>query len=341
MACVTSGRRVLFVEGGAGQWDGAGALATLDLRRNLHSYRPLAVAQPGLFHSPSPLPDGGVLVSRRPATGTGTHGIYRLDPERGTLSLVLDRPGLHEMQAQVLAPREVPDGRSSVVDEKADWAKLYCLNLYETDLDARSWPKGLVKRLRIVEAVGRHDRRLIGEVDVDPDGSFNVQIPANTAVQLQALDTGGMALRASQWIWAKNKEQRGCIGCHEDGERKPENVLASALTRPSANLMLSPERRRTVRYDRDISPILRRKCATAACHNEADLARRVTPGKARTSPLVWAIEGQNTSRPWDRLPAGKPIRKMPPSGSPALSADEKQALIEWIDLGAIHGGGRP
>jgi hypothetical protein len=336
MACVTAGRKVVFVEADTAQWDGAGALAALDLRRNLHSYRRLAAAGPGLFHSPSPLPDGGVLVSRRPVTGAGTHGIYRLDPERGTLSLVLDRPESHEIQAQALAPREVPDGRSSVVDEKVEWAKLYCLNLYESDLDARSWPKGLVKRLRIVEAAGKRERRFIGEIDVDEDGSFNVQIPANTPVQLQALDAGGMALRASEWIWAKNKEHRGCIGCHEDGERTPENVMASALRRPSANFVLPPERRRTVEYRRDIAPFLRRKCATSGCHGETDLLRQVTPGQARTSPLIWAVEGRNTSRPWDRVAPGKPPRKMPPAGSAALTDAERRALIEWIDL-----GGRP
>lgn len=336
MACITTRRCVLFVESDAAQWDGAGALATLDLRRNLRSYRRLTAAGPGLFHSPSPLPDGGALVSRRPATGAGTHGIYRLDPERGTLELVLDRPQTHEMQAQVLAPREVPDGRSSVVDEKVEWAKLYCLNVYESDLDARLWPKGLVKRLRVVEAVGKHERRFIGEVDVDADGSFNVQIPANTPVQVQTLDAAGMALRASEWFWAKNKEQRGCIGCHEDGERTPENVMASALRRPSANLVLPPERRRTVGYRLDIAPFLRRKCATSGCHGEADLLQRVTPGKARTSPLIWAIEGRNTSRPWDRPAAAKPVKKMPPAGSPPLTEDEGRALIEWIDL-----GGRP
>jgi hypothetical protein len=377
MACVTAKGLVVFVEADAAAWDGAGSLAVIGLRRNLHSYRRLSLPAAYLYHSPSPLPDGTVLVSRRPAGG-GTHGIFRLDLKTGELETVFDALEMHAIQAQALVPRAVPDGRSSVVDEKQTWAKLYCLNVYATDLSARLWPRGSVKRIRLLEGLPNPaanrttvnglspllQKRFLGEIDADEDGSFHMQIPANLPVQIQALDENGMALRSSAWIWAKNKEQRGCIGCHEDGERTPENVMASALTRPAANLMLPPERRRTVEFERDIAPILEQRCATAACHlgaaqlklsgqgrrlsagYQALLAkdpktgsfRYVTPGVARTSPLVWALLGGNTSRPWDHpAPANAPSR-MPPAGSFPLTATEMRAVIEWIDLGAHYNG---
>ena len=386
MACVTAKRLVLFVDASAVAWDGAGPLGVIDLRRNLHSYRRLALPPAYLYHSPSPLPEGAVLVSRRPANGGGSHGIYRLDPETGRLDLVFDSPDMHDIQAQAVVPRAVPDGRSSVVDEEQAWAKLYCLNVYETDLSSRLWPKGSVKRIRLLEGLPRTAadgatidslspllrKRFLGEIDADEDGSFHAQIPANLPVQIQALDANGMALRSSAWIWAKNKEQRGCIGCHEDGERTPENVMASALTRPAANLTLPPERRRTVEFERDIAPLLGQRCATAACHGgavqpklsgkgqrfsaayEALLEkdprtggfRYVIPGVARTSPLVWAIFGRNTSRPWDHPAPGGAPKTMPPAGSSPLTAAEKRVIVEWIDLGAHYnslpgnGGGR-
>ena len=55
-------------------------------------------------------------------------------------------------------------------------------------------------------------------IAVEEDGSFNLEVPANTPIELQLLDDDGMALRRCGWIWAKNHEPRGCIGCHEDGE---------------------------------------------------------------------------------------------------------------------------
>ena len=355
MACTTAKRLVVFIEGDRATWDGAGTVATLALRRNLHSYHALTSPADGLYHSPSPLPDGAVLISRRPATGTGTHGIYRLDPETGRAQLVFADPRFHSMQAKLVAPREEPDGRSTVVDESEPTAKLYCLSVYTTDFADPAWmPPGSVKRLRVLEGMPLKavsaaalspllPRRFLGEIDVDEDGSFQVQVPANLPIQLQALDADGMALRSSAWIWAKNKENRGCIGCHEDGERTPENLVPKALEHAAPKLTLPPERRRTVDFRRDVMPILKVRCAS--CHTKAplpltseqlaykSLLRQVQPGRARTSPLVWRIHGRNTSRPWDGV-AAKPGALMPPAGSPPLTADEKRAIVEWIDLGA-------
>jgi hypothetical protein len=79
-------------------------------------------------------------------------------------------------------------------------------------------------------------RRLLGELDLEEDGSFNIQVPANTPIELQLIDSQGKALRSCRWLWVKNKENRGCIGCHEDGELTPENRLAKALTKPAVPL---------------------------------------------------------------------------------------------------------
>jgi hypothetical protein len=353
MACTTAKRMVVFIEGEQASWDGGGTVSTLSLRRNLHSYRALTGPADGLYHSPSPLPDGAVLISRRPAAGAGTHGIYRLDPETGRAQLVFADPRFHSIQAKLVAPRNEPDGRSSVVEESEPNATLYCLSVYTTDFADPTWmPPGSVKRLRVLEGVPRTTaavrppllhRRLLGEIDLDPDGSFQIQVPANLPIQLQALDSDGIALRSSAWIWAKNRENRGCIGCHEDGERTPENVMAQALTHPAVKLTLAPERRRTVDFRRDIMPILAARCAS--CHAAAplplisaqpaykSLLAHVQPDRARTSPLVWRIYGRNTSRPWDGV-AAVAVSPMPPAGSPPLSAEEKRAIAEWIDLGA-------
>ena len=236
----------------------------------------MTLPQDGAFLSPAPLRGWHAcwwLASRlHAAAPTGSGGWTR---RRASSSPSSTTPENHELQPQALEARALPDGRSSVVDEKQPWAKLYCLNVYESDLDQRGLDSAaLVKRIRILEGLPRTagtlspllDKRFIGEFDIDPDGSFHAQVPANVPVQIQAIDADGMALRTSAWIWAKNKEQRGCIGCHEDGERTPENVLASALTHPAVNLMLAPERRRTVDFERDIAPVLRARCASAACH---------------------------------------------------------------------------
>ncbi len=379
MPCTTTKGLALFIEADYLTWDGAGTIGSVRIRRPLHSYRPITRESDGLFHSPSPLLDGEVLLSRRSRDGSDTHGVYRLDPVSGRIDLVFDDPGYHDIQAKIVAPRPEPDGRSSVVTEKDPYGKLYCLDVHITDIDnPQLTSPDTVKRLRVLEGISLADktvasngipqlvqRRILGEIDIEKDGSFNIEIPANTPIELQTLDDNGMALRSCGWIWAKNHEPRGCIGCHEDGELTPENVFVDAAKRPSIKLTLPAERRRTVDFRRDVMPIIAAKCAQ--CHEQAISPLRLTrdigpatfnhsyknlltederpghgkyvhPGRARTSPLIWRLFGRNTSRSWDPTFSQKRIPKMPPEQSTALTEDEKRTFVEWIDIGALWDG---
>jgi hypothetical protein len=391
MPCTTAKGLAVFVESDTLPWDGAGSLGCVKLRRPLHSYRPITEEADGFFLSPSPLPDGRILVSRRSRDEGDTHGVYRLDPATGRFELIFDDPDYHDVQAKMLYPRPEPDGRSSVVRAEDPNGGLFCLDVYVSDLERRQWlAPGTVKRLRVLEGVpARNDlpnargssangvsalaqRRILGEIDVEADGSFNIEIPANTPVELQTLDVDGMALRTCSWIWARNREPRGCIGCHEDGELTPENILVEAVTRPSVKLTLPAKQRRTVDFRRDIMPIIAGKCIR--CHDQDGSSPHLTddpspttrangkayfnrsyesllaagsrpgygkyvhPGKARTSPLIWHIFGRNTSRPWDNTFSQENIAQMPPKQHKALTEDEKRTFVEWIDMGALWDG---
>ena len=420
MPTVTAAGLVVFVEADKVGWDGAGSLAAVSLRRPLHTYRQITRESDGLFHSPSPLPDGRILVSRRPAAEGSNHGIYRLVPSTGRFELVFDDPKYHDIQAKILAPRPEPDGRSSSVfvatgdiDDptskksfipKNPRGKLYCLNVYISDLDRSQWSApGTVKRVRVLEglphriegarsflpkglAIGASGagsteagipptlpRRFLGEVPVEEDGSFNVEVPADIPIELQLLDEDGMALRSCGWIWVKNNEPRGCIGCHEDQELTPENRMVDAVKKRSIPLTLPPERRRHVDFRHDVMPVVEAKCVS--CHGSGRMprldggsqlirhgdctyfnrayesllaahepvgerrsafGRYVHAGQARTSPLIWHLFGRNTSRPWDlETTSDVPVKQMPPEGARALTEDEKRMFIEWIDTGAL------
>ena len=354
MPTVTTDREVIFVENEQPAADGSGWLASVTMRRNLHSYRRLTQPDEGLFLSPSPLHNGEVLVARRPADGSGTYALVRYNPATGALSEVFDDPGYQDIEPRELAPRPEPDGRSSVVNEQDPTGLLYCLNVFETDVASARWGRpGVRRRLRVVEGLPRVKaeastapppaRRILGEIAVEPDGSFNVRVPANIPIQLQLLDEHGLAMRTCSWIWVKNREPRGCIGCHEDGELTPTNRMVDAVRKPSIALTLPPERRRRVTFERNILPIITAKCATPACHggtlpqrlrDHAQL-RRYVAGTARTSPLVWHLTGRMTAQPWDDLTAAAVMReKMPPAGMTPLTDDELRTIFEWIDMGA-------
>lgn len=334
---------VVYVESDRLSADGGGRLAAVSQRRPLHTYRSLSAAGDGLFRAPAGLPDGRVLVAWRPADGSGSFGIFRFDPETGVREVVFDDPGWHDVQAKVVAPRAKPDDRSSVVRDDDPTGKLFTLDVNIHDLGPRL-AAGEAKRLRLVEGVPAPDRppgrRLLGEIPLAEDGSYQVQVPANTPVQLQLVDADGLALRTSAWLWVRNHAQQGCVGCHEDPERTPPNRFAKALASPAPELGLPPERRRTVRYAEDVKPIVDAKCLS--CHGgdgepprldgPAALAPYVVSGAARRSPLVWHLVGRTTVRPWDAEAGGAAARPMP-AGAVDLSADEVRAFVEWIDLG--------
>ncbi|MHB0959824.1 MAG: HzsA-related protein [Pirellulaceae bacterium] len=413
MPCVTDRGLVLFIECDGPQADGGGQIGSVTFRRPLKSYRAVTSEKDGfVYRAPSCWTQGCVLISRRPLDASASWGAFILDPKTLTCQPILDDPAYDEVQAVAVRATRQPDGRSTVVDDTKPTAKMYGLNVEQHDLPDASWlPPGTATRLRVLEGVpdtvsadndtvsagdasrssAAHStlgpnglscpsrppiaqRRLLGEAPIQPDGSFHINIPPNTPIQLQTLDENGLALRTCGWIWSKNLEPRGCIGCHEDGESTPENTFVDALRHPAVVLTLPPERRRTVDFRRDVMPILEQKCV--ACHDQKGdpprldggmapvagssgfnrayvnlLAARdasdaqtgrglyVHSGRARTSPLIWHVLGRNTSRPWDgEATNGQAAKPIPPGTVAPLTKLETRILVEWIDMGALWDG---
>jgi hypothetical protein len=55
----------------------------------------------------------------------------------------------------------------------------------------------------------------LGTVPIMPDGSFSVEVPADTAIAFQAVDGEGRSeLNEMSWIFLRPGETRGCVGCH-------------------------------------------------------------------------------------------------------------------------------
>lgn len=387
MPTVTTDGLAVFVESDETRADGGGRLGSVKLKRNLHSYRSLTQPSDGFFSFPSPLPDGSLLVSWRPAQGSGTYALFRFDPATSQLRPLFEEAGRNLLQGRLIERRPRPDGRSSVVNENHPNGQFYALDIGINDLNDPSWlTAATAKQVRVLEGIPRHrsdetsaltspylPKRILGEAPVAGDGSFFFEVPANLPIEIQLLDENGMALRSCGWIWVRNKEPRGCIGCHEDGELTPPNRLVEAVKNPPVRLTLSERQRRFVDFRRDVLPVVATGCAATSCHSSPsnglqlgppaagpqspDYAQRVYellsrglgeggnpmrgqwvhPGEARTSPLIWHVTGKRTSRPWDPVPA-HPAR-IPVGGTPLLSPDQIRVLVEWIDLGA-QGGSR-
>jgi hypothetical protein len=237
---------VVFVEAEAIAGDGSGRLAAVDQARPLHTYRSLTAETDGFFRAPSGLPDGRVLVAWR-GSRDGRFAIYRFDPATGAREKAFEDRAWHSVAAKLLAPRPEPDSRSSVVREDDKEGKLFTIDV-GLQAPGRELPKGAAKTLRVVEGVPATAdrpaaRRLLGDAPIADDGSYQVQVPANTPIELHLLDAEGRLLRRSTWLWVRNHAAQGCVGCHEDPELAPANRFVKALAAPAPVLNPPVEQR--------------------------------------------------------------------------------------------------
>jgi hypothetical protein len=352
------GDRVYFVESDHLAWLGGGDLAYVSWRRPFHARKKLNAEgdSGGVFHSPMPLPDGGLLASYRPAAPGAVFAVYRLDPASGRrVAKVFEQAGWHSIDAHVLTSRRPARGRANWLKPGATTGVFYCLNSYRTGPadggDRLVASPGAIRHVRVIEA---RPRRILGVAPVEPDGSFLITVPAETPISFQLLDEDYVALRTQRaWTWVMGNESRGCIGCHEDPELSPPNRLVTAITKPAVDLALPPVRRRTVDFRHQIAPILAARCATPACHGPGQAEpmlgipgsvlpesalrvvyesllgqgkRRpagpyVVPGSARESPLIRRLLGRE---------ANSPVAE----ASHTPGRRDLILFIEWVDLGA-------
>jgi cytochrome c553 len=114
-------------------------------------------------------------------------------------------------------------------------------------------------------------KRILGVVPVEPDGSFSVEVPADTTLFLQTLDENHMAIENQlTWTWVRPGETRMCIGCHEARDTGLHNRDMQTLYTQTYFAAPPPEERYTVDFRRDIMPIIESKCSH--CHNADDPA---------------------------------------------------------------------
>ncbi|MCX6866909.1 MAG: HEAT repeat domain-containing protein, partial [Verrucomicrobia bacterium] len=68
----------------------------------------------------------------------------------------------------------------------------------------------------------------LGTVPLATDGSFAVEVPADTPIAFQAVDGEGRSeLNEMSWIYVRPGETRGCVGCHQPRQVAPPLAVQS------------------------------------------------------------------------------------------------------------------
>ena len=194
--------------------------------------------------------DGTVDSQNRAFQGMRYGRIGILDPQTrpATFTVVYDSADWPLHSPVFLGPRPRPP----VLREKIDPQKsadvhatgfLFCQNARFTKKTTAGWPH--VRAVRVLAAEGLTLRSShsyivhagsevteLGTVPLAPDGSFHIEVPANTPLSLQMVDAEGRSeLNEMSWIFVRPGEQRSCVGCHQNQQAVPSapGQLAMAL----------------------------------------------------------------------------------------------------------------
>src|SRR5689334_16096293 len=111
--------------------------------------------------------------------------------------------------------------------------------------------------------------RIVGTVPVEPDGSAYLELPALRSLFFVALDTNDLSVKRMQsFLTVQPGETTGCVGCHEQRTRTPQNAYAAitpmATRRPASQITPIAEVPDVLDFPRDVQPILDSLCVD--CH---------------------------------------------------------------------------
>ena len=242
------------------------------------------------YEDPWPLAD--------PAVATST-GKYFLASRNGRDMVLLDVFGneivLHSESPGVfdpmpLAPRPRPAAKPAQRDFNNATGVFYLQNAY-IGTHMKGIKPGAIKYLRIIESPekkswthpswggeGVHcpglnwhsfeNKRILGTVPVEADGSANFEVPSDTFLYFQLLDSDGMMIQSMRsGTIIQSGERQGCVGCHEDRveDTPPLTRLPLALKRAANKMNGWYGRPRIFSFQKEVQPVFDKHCLK--CHD--------------------------------------------------------------------------
>jgi hypothetical protein len=220
----TNNGQIIFVESDKSNPDKRN-LIKISYNRPMHSRINLTAEIEGDFGSVFPQPSGKLLVSYR-KTASDRYALYEFDLENKSLGKQVYKSNDFDVVEVVGAvkhtrPRKLPSEVNAVIKT----GLIMC-----QDVNVASPSKisdALRKKISKVEIMGTDSS--MGTFRPSADGSFYLKVVANKPFQIRTLDEEGKVIRKCDWIWLRQNERRGCVGCHEDQEIVPDNRIPFAV----------------------------------------------------------------------------------------------------------------
>lgn len=228
--------RLYFLE--SKQFNDLPFLSFVTLRRPLKSKVKL-MAEPIDVLYPSALSKDQLLLSKRNQQ-TNCYELVELNPnEPSQIKTLFSEQKWHCLDAQLVIERPQVRGRSTVVDVSKSTGVFYCIDVYRSNIpEVEVIEPGSIKKVKVYQGGLNQDYiKTLGTAPVEKDGSFHIEVPAQTPLTFELLnDSGEPVMKQKTWTWVMPYEKRGCIGCHEDREMVPPNRMPMAVTKPAVLL---------------------------------------------------------------------------------------------------------
>ncbi|MEG1543197.1 MAG: SUMF1/EgtB/PvdO family nonheme iron enzyme [Tannerellaceae bacterium] len=260
------------------------------------------------FLQPWPLSDSYFLVSMK-ADPQSLWGIYLVD-RFDNMTLLAEEEGMAYLEPVLMEERRTPPVIPSQVKPESTTGTVFIQDLYAGD-GLKDIPRGTVKRLRIgtydfspwqqggllgtIGMDGPWDiKRIVGEVEVEADGSVMFDVPANTPLFVQPLDAEGKALQLMRsWFTAMPGEILSCVGCHEDRSLIAIPRKNSASSKKPQKIQAWYGKERGFSYRHEVQPVLDQYCI--GCHSREDNSRPYLKGDRWITDWSSQISGRASS----------------------------------------------
>ncbi len=246
------------------------------------------------FEDPYPLSEKFFLASRMTGQG-GQMGLYLLDVFGNEILLHSEPPGCFDPMP--LGPHPCPPVIPSRRDYKNLPGTFYVQDVYQ-GTHLAGVKRGEVKWLRVVESPEKRfwtnpswggqgsegpamnwadfgNKRILGTVPVEADGSAYLEVPSERFVYFQLLDERGMMVQSMRsGTMLQSGEHASCIGCHEDRRSAPvaSAGFPLALRREPSPLAGWHGGPRDFGYLAEVQPVFNRHCVR--CHDFGQAAGR-------------------------------------------------------------------
>jgi Hydrazine synthase alpha subunit middle domain/WD40-like Beta Propeller Repeat len=241
------------------------------------------------YEDPYPLSGEFFLCSRMAGRGE-LMGIYLLDVFGNEILLHVEEPGCFDPMP--LGPRPCPPAIPSRRDMENRDGYFYIADVYQGTHMA-GVERGAVKYLRVIESPEKrfwtntswsgqgvhcpgmnwHDfnnKRILGTVPVEADGSAHFAVPADKFVYFQLLDEKGMMVQSMRsGVIAQSGELTGCVGCHDNRRIAPpppqKGYVPLAMQREPSLLGGWHGEPRLFSYMAEVQPVFDANCVK--CHD--------------------------------------------------------------------------